>query len=91
MKITIREIVLRENELNEKIQFYINELETIVDLMTIDKYRNSKTLIAKYEAIENKAFELIEERNNLKEYIEVSNTILAKVVKPTSNKINNIK
>lgn len=62
----VREMVLREKELKEMINFNLEEMEMMVDLATLPKYENSSSLQERYEAFEKETNEMLAELKELK-------------------------
>ena len=62
----VREMVLREKELKEMINFNLEEMEMMVDLATLPKYENSSSLQERYEAFEKETNEMLVELKELK-------------------------
>lgn len=68
-KISIRELVKREEKLQDKINFNLEELVMISDLKTIPKYTGSKELDEKFLKLEEKTRVLLMELKTVKEQI----------------------
>ena len=68
-KISIRELVKREEKLQDKINFNLEELAMISDLKTIPKYIGSKELDKKFLKLEEKTRVLLMELKTVKEQI----------------------
>ena len=68
-KISIRELVKREEKLQDKINFNLEELAMISDLKTIPKYIGSKELDEKFLKLEDKTRVLLMELKTVKEQI----------------------
>lgn len=68
-KISIRELVKREEKLQDKINFNLEELAMISDLKTIPKYIGSKELDEKFLKLEEKTRVLLMELKTVKEQI----------------------
>ncbi|WP_415276443.1 hypothetical protein [Clostridium perfringens] len=62
----VREMVLREKELKEMINFNLEEMEMMMDLATLPKYENSSSLQERYEAFEKETNEMLVELKELK-------------------------
>ncbi len=62
----VREMVLREKELKEMINFNLEEMEMMMDLATLPKYENSSSLQERYEAFEKETNEMLAELKELK-------------------------
>lgn len=68
-KISIRELVKREEKLQDKINFNLEELAMISDLKAIPKYIGSKELDEKFLKLEEKTRVLLMELKTVKEQI----------------------
>lgn len=68
-KISVRELVKREEKLQDKINFNLEELAMISDLKTIPKYIGSKELDEKFLKLEEKTRVLLMELKTVKEQI----------------------
>lgn len=66
----IRNMILRENELEGMIEFLLEELEMMIDLMEVPKYQNSTTLIEKFTTTTERVNKLIKEKQELKHIID---------------------
>ena len=66
----VREMVLREKELKEMINFNLEEMEMMMDLATLPKYENSSSLQERYEAFEKETNEMLAELKELKAKIK---------------------
>lgn len=69
----VREMVLREKELKEMINFNLEEMEMMMDLATLPKYENSSSLQERYEAFEKETNEMLAELKSLKKEIDELN------------------
>ena len=69
----VREMVLREKELKEMINFNLEEMEMMMDLATLPKYENSSSLQERYEAFEKETNEMLVELKSLRKEIDELN------------------
>lgn len=72
----IREAVLREEELNKKIEFNIKELEMLESLSHLEKYKNSESLEKRFNKYYEETILLLKERDELVEYINSAEEVL---------------
>lgn len=57
----VRELVTKEKELLEKIEFYIGEMQMIRDLFELEKYKDSESLKEKFDLMNEKAEKAVKE------------------------------
>lgn len=67
----LRKMVLRERELNKSIEFLLEELDMITDLMSTEKYKNSSTLLERFDRMSKKVEILIQEKKELKHILDM--------------------
>lgn len=73
----VRELVTKEKELLEKIEFYISEMQLIQDLSEIEKYKDSESLKEKFNLMNEKAIKSLKELSLIKKEIDkIENIVL---------------
>lgn len=74
----VRELVTKEKELLEKIEFYIGEMQMIRDLFELEKYKDSESLKEKFDLMNEKAEKAVKEILLIKKEInKIENIVLA--------------
>lgn len=71
----IREMVLREKEIEERIEFIITELEMIEDLLAIPKYEGSETLEEKMIKLGKEVMDLLAEKVEVMATLDLLETV----------------